>query len=141
MTCFCVREIFWSKKINRLEIALITSLYYTTLLKLKLARSELKRNWAFRKVLLLWCKALLYIEDNPRKWMIIDSAHKNTKQQTFLWLHHRISYTVPNVFDHPREYLNTIWLNVPFLYPLKTSENIRFLYPMKCHSQTTLSSE
>ena len=30
VTCFCVREIFSSKKINRLEIVLITSLYYTT---------------------------------------------------------------------------------------------------------------
>ena len=30
MTCFCAREIFSSKKINRLETVLITSIYYTT---------------------------------------------------------------------------------------------------------------
>ena len=30
VTCFCAREIFSSKKINRLEIVLITSFYNTT---------------------------------------------------------------------------------------------------------------
>ena len=31
--CFCAREIFSSKKINKLEIVLITSIYYTTNVK------------------------------------------------------------------------------------------------------------
>ena len=30
MTCFCARKIFFSKKINRLEIVLINSIYNTT---------------------------------------------------------------------------------------------------------------
>ena len=32
VTCFCAREIFLSKEISRLEIVMITSFYYTTLL-------------------------------------------------------------------------------------------------------------
>ena len=35
VTCFCACEIFSSKKINRLEIVLITSFYYSTNLKRK----------------------------------------------------------------------------------------------------------
>ena len=35
VTCFCACEIFSSKKINRLEIVLITSIYYSTNLKRK----------------------------------------------------------------------------------------------------------